>query len=133
MNEAPLSRIPRLAALACLFLLAFAPARAAEEPRQILQTSPLAGFQHYAGGALFPLMTVGDPLRLYREPHNPHDPKAVRVEWFGVQIGYVPRLDNLDLARLMDRGVAVEGRILHLQKAKDPWKRVLMELYVMPP
>jgi hypothetical protein len=25
----------------------------------------------------------------------------------------------------------VEGRILNLQKSRDPWKRVLMELYVM--
>lgn len=99
--------------------------------RLILQTSPLAGFQHYAGRVLFPLMQPGDTLTLQREPANPHDPKAVRVAWRGVQIGYAPRADNVDLARLMDRGTRIEGRILHLQKSRDPWKRVLMELYVM--
>jgi len=104
-----------------------------EQPghRLILQTSPLAGFQHHAGRALFPLMRVGDTLRLSREPANPHDDKAVRVEWHGAQIGYAPRADNQDLARLMDRGTPVEARILHLQKSRDPWKRVVMEVYVL--
>lgn len=100
---------------------------------QILQTSPVAGFQHYAGAALFPLMRQGDVLVLDREPDNPHDSRAVRVFWHGVQIGYAPRLDNADLARIMDRGVAVEGRILHLQASRDPWKRVLMEIVIPNP
>jgi hypothetical protein len=122
--------------LAGLLAIACFPAYGSErntDARLILQTSPLAGFQHYAGAALFPLMAPGQHLHLYREPANPFDPKAVRVEWNGVQIGYAPRVDNVDLARLMDRGVAVEGRILHLQKGRDPWKRVLMEIYVVEP
>jgi len=105
--------------------------RSEPDIRQILQTSPLAGFQHYAGRALFPLMRVGDGLTLVREPANPYDPGAVRVEWYGVQIGYAPRADNVDLARLMDRGTPVAARILHLQKSRDPWKRVMMEIHVM--
>lgn len=100
------------------------------DSRIILQTSPVAGFQHHAGGVLFPMMAPGQRLQLHREPANPFDPKAVRVEWNGVQIGYAPRADNVDLARLMDRGVPVEARILHLQKGRDPWKRLLMEIYV---
>ena len=117
---------------AWLLLAASGLAGAAQtQQRLILQTSPLAGFQHYAGGALFPLMAVGDALRLLREPANPHDDKAVRVEWRGAQIGYAPRADNVDLARLMDRGTAVEARILHLQNSRDPWKRVIMEIYVL--
>ncbi len=119
--------------LVCLLLALTGSAWADSQFRMILQTSQLAGFQHYAGGALFPLMSIGDPVRLRRDPANPYDPRAVRVEWFGSQIGYAPRADNMDLARLMDRGVKVEGRILHLQKARDPWKRVLLELYVLPP
>lgn len=113
-------------------LLVAASAQAEIEQREILQTSPLAGFQYHAGAALFPLMNVGDRLTLHREPDNPHDAKAVRVEWRGTQIGYAPRADNIDLARLMDRGSRVEGRILHLQKARDPWKRVLIEIYLLP-
>lgn len=118
--------------LTCFLLFPAVSAQAVgdADSRLILQTSPLAGFQHYAGRALFPLMAVGQPLRLFREPANPYDPKAVRVEWYGVQIGYAPRADNVDLARLMDRGVSVEARILHLQNSRDPWKRVLLEIYV---
>lgn len=111
---------------------ALADSRSADS-RIILQTSPLAGFQHHAGPALFSLMEVGQRLHLRREPANPFDSKAVRVEWNGVQIGYAPKTDNVDLARLMDRGVPVEGRILHLQKARDPWKRLLMEIYILEP
>lgn len=126
----PMRGLAWLLAIACFS--AYGSERNADA-RLILQTSPLAGFQHYAGSALFPLMAPGQRLHLYREPANPFDPKAVRVEWNGVQIGYAPRVDNVDLARLMDRGVAVEGRILHLQKGRDPWKRVLMEIYVVEP
>jgi len=118
---------------ALLFCLVSIPSLTNAESRLILQTTPLAGFQHYAGPTLFPLMQVGDALALRREPANPHDAQAVRVEWRGVQVGYAPRAENVDLARLMDRGTHVQGRILHLQKGRDPWKRVLMELYVMQP
>lgn len=116
-------------ALAMLSLVGELTGAAEVEQHEILQVSPLAGFQHYAGPALFPLMSVGDRLTLLREPDNPHDGKAVRVEWRGTQIGYAPRADNVDLARLMDRGARVEARILQLQKSRDPWKRVLLEIY----
>jgi hypothetical protein len=107
------------------------PALAGTESAVILQTSALAGFQYHAGKAVFPLMQVGDRLQLVREPDNPYDDKAVRVEWRGVMIGYAPRADNVDLARLMDLGTRVEGRIVNLQKSKDPWKRVLFEVLVV--
>lgn len=98
----------------------------------VLQTSPLAGFQYHAGPALFPLFAAGDRLGLRRERDNPHDDKAVRVEWRGAMIGYAPRADNVDLARLMDRGARVEARIVHLQAGRDPWRRVLMEILLLP-
>jgi hypothetical protein len=138
MRQRHSQRVPNLAfarfiplGLGWLIWLFSSPAWAAAQHYFVLQTSPLAGFQHYAGATLFPLMQVGDSLQLKREPANPYDPLAVRVEWRGVQIGYAPRADNIDLARLMDRGTQVGGRILHLQKSRDPWKRVLMELYVV--
>lgn len=113
--------------LCCLATLA----QAGVESGIILQTSPLAGFQYHAGRALFPLMTEGDRLALVREPDNPHDPRAVRVEWHGAMIGYAPRADNVDLARLMDRGALVEGRIIQLQNARNPWRRVLIEVHLV--
>lgn len=111
-----------------LALLIALPAGAEVDSRIILQTSPLAGFQYHAGRALFPLMALGDRLDLVREPDNPHDPRAILVIWKGAVIGYLPRADNVDVARLMDRGLPVEGRVLHLQAGRDPWKRVLVEV-----
>jgi hypothetical protein len=32
----------------------------------------------------------------------------------------------------MDRGTPVEARILQLQKARNPWKRILLEIYLLP-
>ena len=103
------------AALAALMFPAWGLGWVGVEGQVILQTSPLAGFQYHAGRAVFPLLGVGDRLSLHREADNPHDPRAVRVDWRGAPLGYVPRLDNLDLARLMDRGTRVEARILHLE------------------
>jgi hypothetical protein len=117
--------------LGALWLVHVLGADAAGDSAQILQTSPVAGFQHHAGPALFALMRVGDVLTLHREPDNPHDSRAVRVLWHGAQIGYAPRADNVDLARFMDKGVKVQGRILHLQASRDPWKRVLMEVLIL--
>ena len=101
---------------------------AAPEVELLVQTSPLAGYQYHAGPALWPMLRVGDPLALVRERGNPYDAKAVRVEWRGATIGYVPRIDNLDLARLMDNGARLHGRIVHLQAGRDPWRRVLFEV-----
>jgi hypothetical protein len=41
---------------------------------------------------------------LVREPDNPHDPNAIRVEIAGFYLGYVPRHIAKDLAPLIDRG-----------------------------
>jgi len=96
----------------------------------LLQDSPLAGFQYHAGKTLWPQMQVGDALTLIREPHNPHDAKAVRVEWRGHKIGYVPRRENADVARLLDRGQAMTARIVRLAKVRDPWSRVRFEILI---
>lgn len=104
------------------------PARADTDSAILIQTSPLAGFQYHAGRALFPLMSVGDRLTLVREPDNSYDPRAVRVEWRGAMIGFAPRADNVDVSRMLDHGVPLEGRIAHLQRSRDPWKRVLIEI-----
>jgi hypothetical protein len=41
---------------------------------------------------------------LVREPANPFDPNAIRVELASQLLGYVPRADAKDLAPLMDSG-----------------------------
>ena len=103
----------------------------AQTIRILVQSSPLAGFQYHAGATVWDQMKVGDALALVREPDNPHDSNAVRVEWHGQQLGYLPRLENSAVAAEMDRGSRVEARIAKLRNHPNPWQRVLIEVHVV--
>lgn len=118
------------ASLALLALLVCADGFA-QTVRMLVQSSPLAGFQYHAGAELWERMTVGDALQLVREAGNPHDPDAVRVEWHGQQLGYLPRAENRAVAAEMDRGGRVEARIARLLRHRNPWQRVLIEVFVV--
>ncbi len=96
----------------------------------LLQESPLAGFQFHEGKRLWRELRAGDPLQLVREADNPHDVRAVRVEWRGHFLGYVPRADNEAVARLLDSGARLEARIVRLRESRNPWQRILFEVYV---
>ena len=120
-----------VAALLLAMLVLCPPAASAQtQSRLLLQHGPVHGFRHYEGKAVWLNMKVGDKLALIREPENPHDPKAVRVEWQGHKLGYVPRDDNVDLARLMDNGDRVEAPITKLAKTRRPNNRVQVEIYL---
>lgn len=95
-----------------------------------LQRSPVAGFQYHNGEALWPLLTVGAALDLVREPDNVHDPQAVRVDWSGAKIGYVPRVDNTAVSHLLDTGESVTAEIVTLQVSDNPWKRIEFAVYL---
>jgi hypothetical protein len=116
---------------ALLFAVSFSlPASAETNAKILLQNSPLAGFRYYEGKQLWSEMKVGDALQLVREPDNSHDANAVRVEWQGHKLGYVPRADNQALARFMDRGSKAEARITRLKKSRNPWQRMEFEVYL---
>ena len=63
-----------------------------------------------------------------REPNNVHDRLAIRVEWKNQAIGYVPRRENSDVARLLDHDVKLIARISRLAESRDPWARVRFEI-----
>lgn len=102
----------------------------AAEAQLIVQSSPLAGFQFYAGRELWQEMKIGDALELAREPDNAHDAYAVRVIWRGRMLGYVPRRENAHVARQLDNGAPVKARIVKLQEHRNPWRRMEFEVYV---
>jgi len=97
----------------------------------LVRSSPLAGFQFHAGDALWREMRVGDALSLIREPLNPHDANAIRVDWRGLMLGYVPRRDNPQVARQIDLGAALEARISRLREARNPWDRIEFEIVLV--
>jgi hypothetical protein len=103
----------------------------AADVRILVQSSPLAGFQYHAGEALWQELREGDRLTLMREADNPHDANAVRIEWRGQKLGYLPRAENRAVAAAMDRGEPVDARIAKLRAHRNPWQRVLIEVFVV--
>jgi len=98
--------------------------------RILVQSSPLAGSQYYGADILWPAMQPGDALTLHREPDNRHDPRAVRIEWRGAKLGYLPRRENAAVAAALDRGEQLEARISRLTRDKNPWRRVEVQVWV---
>jgi hypothetical protein len=108
-----------------------APALAQQtEVRMLVQSSPLAGFRYYDARQVWDDMQVGDTLALVREPNNAYDGNAVRVEWRGRKLGYIPRTDNRAVAFHLDRGGQVEARISKLQQHRNPRQRIEFEVLV---
>ena len=119
-----------LAATAACLLAFNAAAQDGGRVRLLLQSSPLAGFRFYAAAQIWPELRTGDPLDLSREPDNPHDANAIRVEWRGRLLGYVPRRGNAALAWGLDRGVALRARISRLEWHPNPARRLEFEVFV---
>ena len=117
--------------LASLLLLAGLHPAQADSIKLLVQSSPLAGFQYHEGDLLWSELRTGDPLDLIREPDNSHDPFAVRIEWRGRKMGYLPRQENRPVAEEMDRGARVEARIARLTRHKNPWRRLQIEVFVV--
>ncbi len=108
-----------------------APVVHAAVPRRVeLQRSPVAGFQYHQGASIWPLLMSGASLTLVREPDNAYDPRAVRVDWQGYKLGYVPRIDNAAASHLLDSGHVLEAQIVGLQDSDNPWGRVEFAIYL---
>lgn len=106
------------------------PAAAQARTRSLLvQQSPVAGFQYHQGEDVWPHLREGAELNLVREPDNCHDPKAVRIDWQGHKIGYVPRMENHAIGQMLDRGEPLRARIALLQDTPDPWQRIRIEIH----
>jgi len=114
-----------------LAILFFAPASSAESIKILVQSSPLAGSQFYAISKIRNEIRIGDRLTLTREPENRHDSNAIRVDWNGQQLGYVPRAENRAVARALDAGKKLEARVSKLRDDPDPWRRVEFEVYLI--
>lgn len=106
----------------------------AKEPaarRFLIQQCPLAGFQYHEGEALWNQLAIGNRLELAREPANPFDANAIRIDWNGRKLGYIPHIQNLATARLLDEGTRLEARIGRLEKHSNPWNRVEIEVWLV--
>lgn len=72
----------------------------------------VAGTGYVDLDAVEPALAPGQRLALVREPDNPHDALAVRVQdGAGRKLGYLPRARNEVIARLLDAGKRLEARL----------------------
>lgn len=90
----------------------------------LLLESPLAGYQYHRADGVWPFLRVGEPLRLVREPNNPHDPNAIAIYFRNDRLGYVPRNENRALAVMLDHGEKIRGYVTKLINGADPWQRL---------
>ncbi|HEY5020774.1 MAG TPA: HIRAN domain-containing protein [Steroidobacteraceae bacterium] len=115
--------------LSLLFFFLALPAQG-QGVQLLVQSSPLAGFRYGEGAAVWEMLQVGDALDLVREAENPFDPNAVRVEWHGRKLGYVPRRENAALAWGLDRGTPMRARVSKLAEHPNPARRIEFEVYI---
>jgi hypothetical protein len=121
----------------CLLILVWLcsnPTLAADLPpgriHLLVQSSPLAGSQYHALEEVRHQLQVGMRLQLVREPDNPHDARAVRIDWQGHVLGYLPRVENTTVSRALDAGEAVEARIAKLREHRNPWRRLEVDIFL---
>ena len=77
-----------------------------------------------------PLLLKGDKVTLFREPNNVVDKNAIIVQnQNGNKLGYIPKMDNPVIARLMDSGKLIYGKIAE-KKKKGRCTLVAIKIYM---
>ncbi len=110
--------------------LALAPPAWGQTVQLLVQSSLLAGFRYGEAAELWSELRQGDALELVREAENPHDANAVRVQWRGRKLGYVPRRENAAVAWGLDRGTPLRARVSRLAEHPNPARRIEFEVYI---
>ena len=91
----------------------------------------VAGFKYYQGPSLVRKMREEDPVTMVMEPQNPYDPFAVRLEWNGEKIGYIPRTENGVVNSLLQQEAPLQGFIYQVNPKADPWEAVMVEVLMV--
>lgn len=84
----------------------------------------IAGFQHADGVRVLGQLNPGDALTLVREPANEYDRHAVRVDWRGRKLGYIPRDRNRSIAALLDACTSLTAIIVAVNRESESWSQV---------
>ena len=91
----------------------------------------VAGTHYVEGiGEREPELQIQDIIILQREPGNPHDELAILIlDEKGRKLGYVPRKNNEVLARLMDAGKLIFGK-LEMKSWEGDWLHLRIKIYL---
>lgn len=91
-------------------------ATAARAPVRVLFTR-VNGEAYYQAREALSSLTVDQPVTLRREPDNIYDRRAIEVlDAVGRKLGYVARIDNSAVARMMDAGERFEACVARLDR-----------------
>ncbi len=99
----------------------------------VIYSAFVAGFGFYKGPTLIAEMKNGDSLDLIREPENKYDSNAVAVYWKCQKIGFLPRVDNLILATILDAKIPCEAFIADVHLDASPWNQVEFSIGLLYP
>lgn len=90
--------------------------------RILLLDTFVAGTAYIQDREVFQEMKAGDRLRMQREDNEQDKWAILLLDKAGRKAGYVPRKDNLILARLMDGGKLLEAEVMNLEQRSRFWK-----------
>lgn len=94
----------------------------------LLLETEIAGTSHRDLREVEPTLKQGALLVLRREPDNTHDSLAIMVfDEAGHHLGYLPRAQNETVARLMDAGKFLLGRLLSRDR-QGTWLQIEMQV-----
>ncbi len=90
----------------------------------------IAGTTYVDITSIEPSITIGDNLILQREPDNKHDPLATLIFTIkGEKLGYIPRDKNEVIARLLDGGKIIFGKLENKKWVND-WLKVNIRIFM---
>lgn len=125
------SLLRALLAIVGSIAVGIAPAQeAGTMPRLLAQRTLIAGLRHHAGPEVWRRLNAGDPVELVRESANPHDERAVRVDWHQITLGYVPRAGNDALAWALDQGIALQAHLVEITRSSARGAKLRLALEI---
>lgn len=90
----------------------------------------VAGTSYCDLEAIEPGLEIAGFLAFKREPNNPHDELAILIfDQQGNKLGYVPKAKNEVIARLMDAGKLIFGRLEEKQWF-EAWLRLDIRVFM---
>ncbi|MCE1161163.1 MAG: HIRAN domain-containing protein [Burkholderiales bacterium] len=100
---------------------------------QYLKAFYIAGFAYYQGAYAYPELHIGTRLKLVREASNIHDENAIALYYQEQKLGFVPRAENSEIAKVIDAGYDIfEGVVQQLTPSAAPASQVRVALHIKP-
>lgn len=73
--------------------------------KEHLANFSVAGFTYYDGVDCFEQLQIGTKLKLVLEQNNKYDPRAVAIYFNEFKLGFVPRMENRIIYKLLTIGL----------------------------